>query len=209
MSLLPADIAGLPTRLLPIGGRDLPSPDHGKLAAVLVLLYPRLQGIHFVLTARPHTLSRHPGQISLPGGRVEPEDATLWATALRETEEELGINPSLVTPLGRLEEYRLRVSNHLIVPFVGWADTIPAITPDPTEVAEVIEVPLRSLLDPEVIGEEERTLRGQRWSITFYRFGEHRVWGATAHILHGLARHLQTRQWDHPIPGSVRPLEST
>jgi 8-oxo-dGTP pyrophosphatase MutT (NUDIX family) len=208
MTSLSAAIADLPDRLLPLEESGSSEAPEANRAAVLILLYPRAGVIHFVLTVRPHTLSRHPGQVSLPGGRAEPEDASLWETAVRETEEELGIDRTAITPLGRLEDYRLRVSNYLISPFVGWANGPLSIVPDPVEVAEIIEVPLASLLDPQIIDEDVQTMRGRPWSIVFYRFGEHRVWGATAHILHGLARHLQSGHWAHLIPGSVRPVES-
>lgn len=180
-----------------------------RSASVLVLLFPRRADISFLLTARPDTLSRHPGQISLPGGAVEPGDASLWETALRETREELGIRTGRVQPLGRLDTVTLAASNYLINPFVGWNPAPPRLTPDPTEVAEVIEVPLRALLDPSTLCEETWELHGAHWCVSYYQLQEKRVWGATARVLGDLAARLgQPGSQTRFVPGSVRPVSS-
>ena len=113
-------------------------------AAVLLLLYPDPTGgaDTIVFTRRPEEMRHHPGQISLPGGSREPEDADAVATALREAQEELAIPPSAVQVIATLEPVFTVVSNYLITPVVGRAAARPAFVADPREVAEVIEVPL-------------------------------------------------------------------
>lgn len=184
------------------GGPSIRSETSGA-AAVLVLLFPRHDGLRFLLTVRPDTLTRHPGQISLPGGRVEKTDSDLWQTAVRETREELGVDDRDLVPLGRLDRYRMPVSGYAITPFVGCLPCPPALHPDPGEVAEVIEVPLAALLDESTVREEIWDLHDRKWHVTFYLFGEHRVWGATATILADLASRLGAQPRGER-PGAVR-----
>src|SRR5262249_27986577 len=156
-----------------------------------VLFYPhRLPGSaaqfdpNLVLTRRTTALRRHSGQISLPGGRYEPEDGSLLRTALRETEEELGVNPADLTIWGRLEPEHIVVTHYARARFVAFTPRRPAFRPSPAEVAEVIDVPLAHLLDPATVEEEEWDLQGAARRVSFYRYGEHKIWGATARILH-------------------------
>jgi 8-oxo-dGTP pyrophosphatase MutT (NUDIX family) len=202
-----AFIASLRHRLLPLDASfpaDEPPP---RQSAVLILLFPLADDVRFVLTRRPHTLARHPGQISLPGGVREKNDATLWDTAVREAHEEIGLRPGRVQPLGRLRPYHLTVSNYLIHPFVAWNPIRPRFRVDRSEVDELIELSISQLIDPASVHEEPWELREQQWRVTFYRFGERTVWGATARILSDLA---QTIHGDRPFgatpPGSVLPL---
>ncbi|HEX6510564.1 MAG TPA: CoA pyrophosphatase [Chloroflexota bacterium] len=206
---LPSILSDLRQSLAPVDPRSGFSADESsalRRAAVLVLMYPRADDVTFVLTARPETLSRHPGQISLPGGVAEPEDVSLWDTAVRETREELGVRPGRIVPLGRLDDVALRVSEHVIAPFVGWNPVAPSFRPDHREVAAVLQVPLRLLLDPASIDEELWHFRDREWRVAFYRFGDHVVWGATALILHDLHARLQRGANNFSVrPGSVRP----
>jgi 8-oxo-dGTP pyrophosphatase MutT (NUDIX family) len=205
--MLPAAIAELPDRLLPLQDRA-PERSHRRAAAVLVLLYTHEQGIRFPLTVRPDHLTRHAGQIALPGGLVEADDRTHWDAALRETREELGIDTAAIVPLGRLATHHLTVSDVLITPFVGWSDAAPELQPDPAEVAEVFDVRLDDLLDPATAAQEEWELRGRRWAVSFYRLDGHAVWGATARILHELVCRLEGRRLEvEHGPGAVLPLE--
>jgi 8-oxo-dGTP pyrophosphatase MutT (NUDIX family) len=173
-------------------------------AGVLVLLFPREAEVRFLLTTRPDTLARHAGQISLPGGRREDHDGSLWDTACRETREELGIRTGRLVPLGRLDPVPVEVTGYLIWPFVAWSPIAPRITPDPREVAAVVEVSLASLLDPATVQDEEWEFRGASWRVTLYRFGDVAVWGATARVLADLASRLRPMSRAHaPAPGSV------
>lgn len=204
---LPAVLAELPDALLPLDTDLIPADKGGRQSAVLVLLYPRGGVVHFVLTKRPDTMARHPGQISLPGGVREVGDSSLWETSVRETVEEIGLRPGRLIALGRLEPYHLRVSDYVIHPFVGWNPICPSFRIHRTEVDELIEVPINWLLDPAAVLEETWELRGRQWLVTFYRFGERDVWGATAHILAGLAQRLQrSLDYDTRLPGSVSAL---
>ncbi len=155
-----------------------PSP---RIAAVLVLVYPHKGEPHIVLTLRSETLPDHPGQISLPGGARDPGDPDLASTALREAYEEIGVIGADVNLLGLLPD--VPVGPFLITPFVGTLLYRPDFIPSPEEVAELIEVPIRILQDPETLQEELRDLRGEQRVVQFYRHGRHQVWGATARVL--------------------------
>lgn len=173
-------------------------------AAVLVLLFPHDGEAAFLLTRRPESLRSHPGQISLPGGRIEPRDASPWDAALRETWEEIGITSSEVHPVGRLTPVEVTVSNNLILPYVGRMSQRPILGPPTDEVDELIEAPVSFLLDSSSIEEQSWVLRGGRhYLVTYYRIGTHIVWGVTARILSDLAGHLGAETRLYP-PGSVR-----
>jgi 8-oxo-dGTP pyrophosphatase MutT (NUDIX family) len=170
-----------------------PDPDGRTLAAALVLLYPWQppgadQAVpYLVLTRRTTALRRHSGQISLPGGRHDLEDSSLLQTALRETEEELGVPPDDLTIWGRLEPEWIVVTHFLLTAFVAYTPHRPTFRPAPAEVAEVIEMPLGLILDPGSLAEEIWELQGGPRQVSFYRHGEHKVWGATARILSQVA----------------------
>jgi len=203
---LPSFLQELRGSLLPIEHRP-PWEIQRRRAAVLILLYPRDELINFALTVRPDTLSRHPGQISLPGGMAEPGDVTLWETAMRETQEELGVSTGRIVPLGRLDDVKVRIEENVITPFVGWNPVPPRFKPDRNEVAEVVEIPLQSLLHPGAIDEETWELRGSQWQVAFYRLSDRVVWGITGLILSDF--HTRLEAGARAIrPGSVRPVSS-
>lgn len=159
-----------------------PEPAPGdRLAAVLV---PVLEGGFLVFTRRSEAMSRHPGEISFPGGLEHAEDRSLAETALRETEEELGVRPSSVQVLGALPPVHTFVSGILIVPFVGMVEGRPAFTPSVEEIAEVLEYPLEALAAAETRVEWRR--EGHVYRGWAYEMGDHTIWGATARILHSL-----------------------
>ncbi|MDP8923022.1 MAG: CoA pyrophosphatase [Chloroflexota bacterium] len=168
-------------------------PQGRTLAAGLILLYPRRDPAagtaapHLVLTRRTATLRRHSGQISLPGGRHDGADGSLLRTALRETHEELGVAPEGLAIWGRLEPEWIVVTHYLLAPYIAYAPRRPEFRPAPAEVAEVIEVPLATLLDPATLAEETWELAGVPRQVHFYRYGEHKIWGATARVLSKLA----------------------
>jgi len=141
---------------------------------------------HLVLTRRTATLRRHGGQISLPGGRYDEADGSLATTALRETHEELGVAPETLELWGALEPEWIVVTHYLLAPFVAYAPHRPQFRPAPAEVAEVIEVPLATLLDPATPAEETWELAGASRNVHFFRYGEHKIWGATARVLSAL-----------------------
>ena len=160
---------------------DLPA---ARPAAVLLLLYPDPSGVEtLVFTRRREDLRHHPGQISFPGGALEPDDPDPVAAALRETEEELGIPRAAVTVIGTLPAVLTVVSNYVITPVIGRAAARPHFAPHAAEVAEVIEVPLAALRAPGVHRREPRSTPRGPSDIHYYQVGPYNIWGATARIL--------------------------
>ena len=163
-----------------------PAPG-ARAAAVLAPLYARAGRPHLLFTVRSLDLASHKGEISFPGGSREPEDPSLVWTALRETQEELGIEPARVEVLGALPALFAAVSNFHITPFVGWLGAgPPALAPSPAEVAEVIDAPLDALADPSIYHSEVWQRYGTAHTIHFYDFGAYRIWGATGRMLRTL-----------------------
>ncbi|MSQ23507.1 MAG: CoA pyrophosphatase [Chloroflexi bacterium] len=154
-----------------------------RIAAVLVLVYPHGGEPHIVFTRRSEALREHGGQMSLPGGARDPSDADLAATALREAQEEVGVPACDVQLLGSLSEVHVAASNFMITPHVGTLTYRPSFTPNPSEVAEIVEIPLRALQDPAAFHEEIWELRGQARPVQFYEHGRHQIWGATARVV--------------------------
>jgi len=167
-----------------------PAPHTARHAAVVVLLFQRAGHWHIPLTERPITLSQHGGQISLPGGSIDPGE-TSAQTALRELGEELGITTD-VHLLGRLADCYIYASDFLVTPWVAAMEPEPAWRPHDREVQSIIELPLESLLDDTILG---RTTIN-RGPLTFHapciNIGGARVWGATSVILCELADIIKT-----------------
>jgi 8-oxo-dGTP pyrophosphatase MutT (NUDIX family) len=164
---------------------------HGRVAAVLILVYPIASVLHLVLTRRTETVQNHKGQISLPGGAHEGQES-LEETALREAREELAIATGGLELLGRLTPLYVGVSDYTITPVVAMTARRPRFRPDPVEVVEAIEVPLSILLDPAARRQEDWEIRGVHARVPFFAIGPHKVWGATAMILAEFAALLET-----------------
>ncbi|BAI72116.1 uncharacterized Nudix hydrolase [Azospirillum sp. B510] len=168
------------------GDHDL-NPDMGppsalREAAVLVPLVDRPEELTVIFTQRTATLSAHAGQISFPGGRMEPEDSGPEETALRETAEEIGLERGRIEIVGRLDTYVTR-TGFRVTPVVGVVTPPFILTPDPTEVAEVFEVPLSFILDPSNPQRHSREFLGKpRWFYAF-PYPQRYIWGATAGML--------------------------
>lgn len=160
-----------------------------KPAAVLIPIIERGQGLRVLFTRRADHLARHAGQVSFPGGRLHDDDDDEVAAALRETEEEVGLDRSFVTVLGELDRYETG-TGFAIHPFVGLVREGFELKIDTSEVAEAFEVPLTFLMDPK--NHEPRTAHWQGRERRFYgmTYDGHYIWGATAGILINLYERL-------------------
>ena len=165
------------------------APGERRAAAVLLGLVDRPSGPSIILTQRTAPLRDHTGQISLPGGRLEPEDAGPAEAALREAQEEIGLDPQRVDLLGGLRHYDT-VTGFRIHPVVGWIEPPVALRPDPHEVAEVFELPLSFALDPANHRRDSYDRNGLRRHFYVLPFEDRYIWGATAGILVNFARLL-------------------
>lgn len=153
----------------------------------MVPLVHRDDGVYVLLTQRTAHLNDHAGQISFPGGRVEAADASREATALRETEEEIGLAPERIAVLGRLPLYEVP-SGFRITPVVGWIVAPFTVRPDPFEVAEIFEVPLVHFLDPARYVRREYQFRGRHRHYMAVPYEGRYIWGATAGMLYAFCR---------------------
>jgi 8-oxo-dGTP pyrophosphatase MutT (NUDIX family) len=158
-------------------------------AAVLVGLVERPSGLHVILTRRADTLRRHTGQIALPGGRCDPGE-TPWAAALREAQEEIGLDPALVTVVGLSTPYRTG-TGYFVTPVVGFVAPGYVPNPNPDEVADVFETPFEFLMDPAnheaKAHETPEGVTRRYWAMTW---DDRFIWGATAGMLRALYHRL-------------------
>jgi len=173
-------------KMIPVP-RTIPSfsktEDEATPSAVLILLFPVDNRWFIILTERSAQVEHHQKQISLPGGAQENGES-LEETALRETEEELGINNiEKIFILGSLTPLFIPLSGYIVHPFVGWIDFQPVLHPDPVEVESVPVVSTDQLLDPKNIKREQWILHGIDVDVPFFDFDRKKVWGATAMIL--------------------------
>lgn len=163
-------------------------------AAVLVGLVPRADGLQALLTRRTDTLRHHAGQVSFPGGRLEPDDGGPLQAALREACEEIGLPASQARPLGYLDPLAT-ITGYRVTPVVAMLDPKFAPVPDPGEVAEVFEAPLDFLMAPQHLRRVDIEFRGRMRPVLEYATlataPTHRIWGATASILLNLRDRLE------------------
>ena len=169
-----------------VGWDPLKFPEGARDGAALLLVYPHDDTVHVALTVRGAGLRNHTGQVSLPGGAVEPGE-TYEAAALREAEEEIGVEASIVEVVGRLTPLHIPVSGYLLHPIVGATTMRPAFQRAEWEVARIIEAPVTLLTNPAVIKREmrTRTVKGQPIDVNvpYYDIDGEKVWGATAMVL--------------------------
>lgn len=155
-----------------------------RQSGVLAMLYFKDGEIYTALMKRAEDGYTHSGQISFPGGGMEPFDANLHHTALRETEEEFGVNRNLVTVIGNLSELYIPVSNNLVLPTIGSLSAPPVFVPNAAEVAQIIEVPISYLLDKTIVKRTTITVKnGIQIDAPYFDVFGHIVWGATAMML--------------------------
>ncbi|OGA11758.1 MAG: hypothetical protein A2W68_06150 [Betaproteobacteria bacterium RIFCSPLOWO2_02_64_14] len=170
--------------------RPIAADDGALTHAVLVPLYQLGGELHVILTKRTTRVTMQQGHISFPGGGRERGDRDLLATALRESFEEIGLDPGRVEVFGRIDDFSTRNGEILIAGFVGLIDPLASPytwRPAEAEVAEILEVPLRHVLDPlNLTVAEPRQLNGRLWPNETFFFREHRVFGATARALRNM-----------------------
>jgi 8-oxo-dGTP pyrophosphatase MutT (NUDIX family) len=191
--LMPVIVGGLDARppMVPPAGRS------GRPAGVLVLLYPDADGIaRVVLTERATSDGHHSGEVSFPGGKAEPGDADITATALREAAEEIALDADAagLRIVGHLDRFWIPVSDFEVTPVVAVAHRRPVLVPSPVEVARIVEPPVARFLPSAPVEMVERTIRG--WPLRYgaYDLDGLSVWGATARILSQLGAILEPRR---------------
>ena len=161
-----------------------------KEGAVLILLYREdkyASDWKFPLIQRPPYQGVNGGQISFPGGKKDIEDRDLLQTARWETQEEIGVSGADIRIIGSLSKLDIEVSNHVVLPIIGFMDQKPIFTPHPYEVAEIIEISLVDLFKKDVVKEKDLNIGGVTLRVPYYDVDDHFIWGATAMIINELA----------------------
>jgi 8-oxo-dGTP pyrophosphatase MutT (NUDIX family) len=180
------------------GWRPAFVPEDARKAAGLLLLYPVAGEPHLALTVRATRLLNHSGQVSLPGGRLEPGE-TFTQAALREAEEEAGVRRDAIEILGALTPLHIPVSGYVLSPIVGATLERPAFVPAEAEVARVLDVPLPLLARPETLRLRRRVHEGKEYEVPYFAVEDEQVWGATAMVL---AEFLSVLGWN-PVDAQV------
>jgi len=156
-----------------------------KATAVLILLFPYENELHTLLTVRSSHLKKHAGQISFPGGKVEPDDQDIVHTALREANEEVGLDSTSIEILGQLSKLIIPFTAYEVHPIVGYFNGLPTLVADGNEVEKMLIMPLHHLLDinNRKIGDFGSTSGNLVFEAPYFQYHEYRIWGATAMIL--------------------------
>ncbi|MDD8017263.1 MAG: CoA pyrophosphatase [Bacteroidota bacterium] len=151
-------------------------------AAVLMPIVQQNNSLHLLFTKRTDVVEHHKGQISFPGGMMDDGDESVVHTALRETEEEIGLPSSAVSIIGQLDDIHVP-SGFIVTPIVGYIESLPALSTSQDEVAEILFIPIEKFFDPALRRSETRTLKNVTRQVYFYDVWKEPVWGATAFII--------------------------
>jgi 8-oxo-dGTP pyrophosphatase MutT (NUDIX family) len=157
-----------------------------RAASVLILLYPRNGSIYTLFMQRPEYNGVHGGQISFPGGKQESSDRNSIQTALREAEEETGVDPGLITVLGTLTPLFIPVSNTIVTPVVAWTDEKPELIHQEAEVEFLFDADIRRFYDPAIIKTRPLQIGEETINVKYFDYEGNMIWGATSMILHEL-----------------------
>jgi 8-oxo-dGTP pyrophosphatase MutT (NUDIX family) len=158
-------------------------------AGVLMALFKKRRVWHLLMTKRSDEVEHHKGQISFPGGASDHGDKNIVATALRETEEEIGLESGKVEILGIYDDHATP-TGFVITPVVGYIKKLPSLSPGEQEVVEILEVPVSLFLNPTKERMVQMERRGMKVDVYFYNFGKHEIWGATARISRDFLREM-------------------
>lgn len=163
-----------------------------RKGGVLILLYQDGPDVYFPLIQRPQYEGIHSGQMALPGGRYEEGDEDQFFTAMRETEEEIGVPVDQIEIIGSLSEFFVAASNYLVLPAIGITRSMPTFTPEPREVDEVVPARVVDLIHPDTLKEKEIVVRNNyRLTCPYFDLENRTVWGATAMMLSELVAILR------------------
>ena len=157
-----------------------------RVAAVLILLYKHQGSVSTIFIQRPDYEGIHGGQISFPGGKHEDVDTDVIQTALREANEETGVDREKITIIGKLTPLFIPVSNMIVTPVTAWINEEPHYKYNTDEVAFLIEADLKTLLDPLIVKSKPFEIRGELVDIKYFNYKGYTIWGATAMILNEL-----------------------
>ena len=160
--------------------------EDARVAAVLILLYKHKESVSTIFIQRPDYEGVHGGQISFPGGKQEDSDTDVIQTALREANEETGVEREKINILGKLTPLFIPVSNMIVTPVTGWINEKPHYKCNTDEVAFLIEADLKTLLDSSIVKSKPFEIRGELVDIKYFDYTGNTIWGATAMILHEL-----------------------
>lgn len=177
-------------------GSCLVNRNKALYSSVLILIYPTHHNIVVPFIQRPDYPGVHGGQICLPGGKCESSDGTFWATALRETQEEFGIEVSDIEFLGELSQIYIPNSNYIVSPQVGFLPSRPVFNPNSFEVSEVFEVSVRDFFQPLKIKKFKRSVNGNIIEAPYFDANGRQIWGATAMILSEMIEAFRQRSSD-------------
>ena len=180
------DVLTLLTNRLQSRTRFIDTDTTAKRAAVLIPFFKREGEYHLLFTLRTSNMPTHKGDVSFPGGRADQKDASLLDTALRESEEELGLRPSDVQLIGPLDDLRTMASNYVVTPYVGLIPHPYDFQPNAWEVAEIFSVPFTFLADRSNLNTETWLYGGETIPIKTYRYRGYKIWGATQRMIENM-----------------------